>query len=222
MKTPEKTMIDSMGVAVPLRYIPKHDRDRDRIVQRIFKRWTDERKRLEKVMVDTLSDLEKILDIRIDAGGAASEKGNLQVRSFDGLTTVSLRVNYEIVLNDRVRQARQMMLDYARSVAGRVEGTDGQFILELIDEAFQVSSTGNLSQGRVLSLMNRNIKAKPWRDAVELLRESIETRRGKSYLRVEHRKTRQRDPEAILLDIANCWPDDTTLSAVQAQEGQEE
>lgn len=208
MSKKERVMIDGMGVAVPIRYVPKHDRDRDRIVQRIFKRWQDARQRLEKVMTDTLSDLEQVLEIREDVGIAASQKGNVQVSSFDGLTKVACNVNYEIVLNDRVKRAREMMLEYARSIAGQLDGDDGQVILELIDEAFQVSSTGNLSQGRVLSLINRNINAKPWREAVELLRQSIETRRGKSYLRVEHRKSRQHDPEPIRLDIAACWPDE--------------
>lgn len=209
MAKQETTMTDAMGVKVPIKYVPQHDRARDRVVQRIYKLWTAERARLEKVMEDTLADLEKALEIRTDAGGVASQKGNLQIRSFDGMITVSLKVNYEVVLNDRVKKAREMMLDYARSVAGQLEGDDGHFILELIDEAFQVSSTGNLSQGRVLSLMNRNIKAKPWRDAVELLKESIETRRGKSYIRVERRKTREQDPVPIRLDIADCWPDET-------------
>jgi hypothetical protein len=206
MAKKELTMTDSMGVEVPVRYIPKHDRDCDRIVQRTLKRWIRARANLEKVMADTLSDLEQVLDIRDDAGIAASQKGNLQVSSFDGLTTVQLKVQYNIRLDERVSQARDMMLEYARGLAKQIEGDDGQALLAIIDETFQANRSGSLSTTKVLSLLRLDIKAKAWREAAKLLSDSIKTTRGKSYLRVEQRPTRQHDPVPIRLDIADCWP----------------
>jgi hypothetical protein len=130
----------------------------------------------------------------------------MQVSSFDGLLTVGLNVRYEIHLDERVIKARELMLDYARSLAEKLGGEDAQALLALIDEAFQASKSGSLSISRVLSLMRMEIKAPKWQEAKRLLVESMETRRGKSYLRVETRPDRQHDPVPIRLDIADCWP----------------
>ncbi len=210
MAKKEATMIDSMGNAVPVRYIPKYDRERDRIVKRIHARWLKARADLEKVMVETLGDLEKLAIARGEAGVQMAEKGNMQVSSFDGLTTVSINVRYEIHLDDRVKQARDLMLEYAKSLASQLGGEDAQALLELIDEAFQATRSGSLSVARVLSLMRRNITAPKWQHAKKLLEESMETRRGKSYVRVEQRPSRQHDPIPVRLDIADCWPDNAT------------
>ena len=103
------------------------------------------------------------------------------------------------------------MLDYARGLADKLGGDDAQALLELIDEAFQASRTGLLSVSRVLSLMRRDIKAPQWQAAKKLPAESMETRRGKSYLRVEARPDRQHNPVPVRLDIADCWPDSTEV-----------
>ena len=70
----------------------------------------------------------------------------------------------------------------------------------------KANKAGALSVARVISLMRRDIKNPQWQQARELLSQSMETRRGKSYLRVESRPDRQLDPVPIRLDIADCWP----------------
>ncbi len=203
----ESTMTDAMGNQVPMRYVSKYDRARDAGVRRIHARWLKARAYLEKVMADSLADLGKIAIARDSAGVPSGEKGNLQVSSFDGLVTVGLHVRYEIHLDERVVKARELMLDYARSLAAKLGGDDAQALLALIDEAFQATKSGSLSVARVLSLMRRDIKAPQWQEAKRLLAESMETRRGKSYLRVESRSDRQQSPVPVRLDIADCWPE---------------
>jgi hypothetical protein len=203
----ESTMTDAMGNQVPVRYVSKYDKARDAGVRRILARWMKARAYLEQVMADSLADLGKIAIARDSAGIPSGEKGNLQVSSFDGLTTVGINVRYEIHLDERVVKARELMLDYARSLAEKLGGDDAQALLALIDEAFQATKSGALSVARVLSLMRREIKAPQWIEAKRLLSDSMETRRGKSYLRVESRSDRQQSPVPVRLDIADCWPE---------------
>ncbi len=203
----ESTMTDAMGNQVPVRYVSQYDKARDAGVRRIHARWLKARAYLEKVMADSLADLGKIAIARDSAGVPSGEKGNLQVSSFDGLVTVGLNVRYEIHLDERVIKARELMLDYARGLACKLGGDDAQALLALVDEAFQATQSGSLSVARVLSLMRRDIKAPQWIEAKRLLSESMETRRGKSYLRVEARPDRQKSPVPVRLDIADCWPD---------------
>jgi hypothetical protein len=204
----ESTMTDAMGNQVPVRYVSKYDKARDAGVRRILARWMKARTYLEQVMADSLADLGKIAIARDAAGISGGEKGNLQVSSFDGLVTVGLNVRYEIHLDERVVKARELMLDYARSLASKLgDDGDAQALLAIIDEAFQANRSGALSVARVMSLMRREIKSQQWIEAKRLLSESMETRRGKSYLRVESRTDRQQDPVPVRLDIADCWPD---------------
>ena len=199
----EQTMTDAMGNVVPIRYLPKYDRVRDAEVRRIVADWQRQRAALEALVARTLDRIERIIEAR---GGDVADKGNFQASSFDGLLTVACDQRYDIQLDDRVKQARDMLLTYARGLAGQLAGEDGQTLLAIIDETFRPSSNNALSTARVLSLMRMQVKAAVWRQAMDLLRESISTSKGKRYLRVTVRPDRQHDPLPIRLDVANCWP----------------
>jgi hypothetical protein len=202
----DKVMIDSMGAAVPVRHVGKYDRVRDDRTRRIYARFVKARAMLEKVMQESLADLDAIAKARGAEGIEFAEKGNFQASTFDGLITVGINVRYEIHLDERVIQARELMYACARGIAKNLKPEDAQLLEVLIDEAFQTTKSGSLSVARVLSLMRKNVSAPEWQQAKKLLEESMETRRGKSYLRVEAKPDRQHDPVPIRLDIADCWP----------------
>jgi len=207
------TMTDAMGRAVPVAYVNTYDRTRDREVRQIHKAWLKARANLESLMADTLTRLDRICAARAADGTPIAARGNIQVSSFDGLVTVSCDVKYDIVLDDRVREARDLLLSYARSLAGRLGGEDGAALEAILDETFRSSADGRLSTNRVLSLLRMDrIQAPEWRRGLELLRQSIETRRGKAYVRVAARVDRQHDPVPIRLDVADCWPQPATTT----------
>lgn len=203
----DEVMIDSMGAAVPVRHVNQYDRTRDAVVRRTYARWQKARAYLEKVMADSLADLEKVAKARGDAGIQLAEKGNLQVSSFDGLITVGLNVRYDIHLDERAVRARELMFACARRIAAKLNSEEAKLLEVLIDEAFQPTRSGALPVARVLSLMRREVNDPDWKEAKQLLADSMETSRGKSYLRVEARPDRQHAPVAVRLDIADCWPD---------------
>lgn len=203
----DKVMIDSMGASVPVRHVSQYDRTRDASVRRIYARFKKAREYLEKVMTDSLADLEKVAKARGEAGIEPGTKGNIQVSSFDGLITVGLNVRYDIHLDERVVRARELMYACARRIAAKLDSEESKLLEVLIDEAFQPTRSGALPVARVLSLMRREVNDPEWKQAKQLLSECMETRRGKSYLRVEARPDRQHDPVPIRLDIADCWPE---------------
>lgn len=203
----EKVMIDSMGAAVPIRHISRYDRTRDTLVRRIYARWVKARANLEKVMADSLADLDKLAEARGDVGIPLAEKGNMQISSFDGLLTVALTVRYEIHLDERVIQARELMFACARRISSKLDADECNLLEILIDEAFNPTRSGSLPVARVLSLMRREVNDPDWKKAKQLLSDSMETRRGKSYLRVMSSSDRQHDPIPVRLDIADCWPE---------------
>ena len=204
--TDKKTMRDSNGDDILVKYVKPYDRERDKRARRILARTQKVRAALEAFVEDTLGDIDAIRDMRLqETGKGDAEKGNFTCQSFDGLIEVQINQQWSIRLDERVKAARDAMLDYAKSLCAKA-GSDAGALFEIVEEAFAVGRTGNLSVGSVLRLCRRNIKAPEWVKAVELLLASIQTDRGKAYLKVSVRPDTQHDFKAIRLDIADCWP----------------
>ena len=204
--TTPKTMRDASGQDIPLKYVSKYDRERDARTRRILARYLKARAVLEACLADSLADIEAIQTARETDANA---KGNFQCQSFDGLIQVAIDQAWNIRLDDRVREARDIMLAYAQELCAKA-GPDAQALFEIVQEAFAASKSGGLSIGRVLSICRRNITAPEWLRARKLLLDSIQTDKGRAYLRVYHRPDTQQDFAMLKLDIADCWPEAAT------------
>ena len=207
MKQPTiKTMIDSTGSEVPAKYVNKYDKERDKRTRRILARTDKTRAILESFVVDCLSDIDAIREARLEElGKGDAAKGNFTCQSFDGLIEIQINQQWTIRLDERVKQARDAMLAYAKRLCDKA-GSDAGALFQIVEEAFAVGRTGNLSVGSVLRLCRRDIKAPEWIKAKEMLLASIQTDKGKAYLKVSSRPDTQHDFKAIRLDIADCWP----------------
>lgn len=198
-----KTMTDSMGNKIPVKYVSAYDKARDRATRRILARFQKARSMLEAVVAESIADLDELSKLKDSLG----EKGNFSARSFDGLIQVAIRQQYNIRLDERVIHARELMMEYVNSVLDRVDGVDVSALRLLVTEAFKVNSQGFLSAGRVLSLMRMEVNNDKWREAKMILKAALKPEKGKQYLICESRKTTQGDFKAIRLDIADCWPE---------------
>lgn len=200
-----RTMTDCNGNEVPIQYVSKYDKARDTLARKIRARFERARQNLQKVLTDSLADIEAFKRAQKIDGGA---RGNFQFSSFDGLSTVSIDQSYQIKLDERVSTARQMMLDYACKISGQVDdGTDAAALSEIIKAAFAASRSGMLPYTKILTLIKLNIKAVQWQEARQILIESIQPVKGRSYLRCSIKKDHQSNPVNIKLDLADCdWP----------------
>ncbi|MEG2614007.1 MAG: DUF3164 family protein [Alistipes sp.] len=196
-----------MGNVIPIKYVSKYNRQSDKTVRRIFDRYVKTRKMLEKVMDDTLADFDAIRFFRENSGAKAEgAKGNMTTRSFDGSIQVELRAQYDIILDDRIVQAREMMLGYVNTLLSDVTNEEARSVLcPIVTDAFRANRSGSLSLSRISSLLHLEVKADIWRAARQLIIDSMQGSRGKSYIRVSRRPDRQHNYRAITLDIADCW-----------------
>ena len=197
-----KTMRDSNGHDIPVKYVSAYDKARDKVTRRIHARFEKARGLLEAVVSESITDLDGLAKLKESLGA----KGNFSARSFDGLIQVAIRQQYNIRLDERVIHARELMLEYVSSVLDRVDGVDVSALRLLVMEAFKANSQGFLSTGRVLSLMRMEVNNDKWREAKRILQDALKPEKGKQYLQCEKRKTTQGDFRAIRLDIADCWP----------------
>ena len=203
-------MVDSDGNPVPIKHVNAFDRLRDKKVMAIYNRWTKARQVVERCMAECLQDLAELQGERSkQPKGQLGIKGNFSISSFDGLVNVQIRQNYNIVLDARSVQARDMMFEYAESMIGKVKdiaGVDVQFLRKTIATTFKPSSTGQLPIGKVYDLIRLDVRDPQWIKARELLQESMDSQKGKAYLVVAKKPDHQHDAETIRLDAADCWP----------------
>ena len=201
---PVSTMRDAHGNDVPLTYVSKYDKAKDKTVRRILARFRKTRSLLEQVVAETIAELQALAQTKESLGA----KGNFSARSFDGLIQVSIRQQYNILLDERVVRARELMLGYVSGVLAKVGGSDAEALRLIVAEAFKANAQGFLPTGKILALLRMEIDNADWREAKRILQDSIKPQKGKRYLVVETRPGTQQDFTAIRLDIADCWPND--------------
>ena len=210
------TMTDNNGNLVPIQYVSKYDRLRDRVCRRILKRFQDERERLEKTMKECLADIEELRNAKTPTTyktkdgveRVRGERGNFQAQSFDGKIMIEIRQQYNIILDERVQQARQLMLDYVNGVLAKVSGADTTVLRRLVESAFRANSRGFLPVTKIFELMRMEVKDERWNQAREILNAAIKPQKGKQYLNCSTRKSTQGEFESIKLDLADCWPEE--------------
>jgi len=197
-----KTMKDNTGHDVPVKYVSKYDRLRDEKTKRVLARFRKARALLESVVRESLADIAAVQAAR---DTPVADKGNFSVTSFDGLVRVAIDQAWHIELDDRVKEARDRMLAYAKSLCAKA-GPDAGALLEIVEEAFAANSAGRLSVSRVLSLCRRNVTAREWTEARDMLLASLQPEKGRCYIHVYERQDMQHDFDMIRLDLADCWP----------------
>lgn len=197
-----KTMRDSNGNDVPVKYVSAYDKARDKAVRRVHARFVKARQMLETLVAESIKELQELSQLKENLG----EKGNFAASSFDGLVRVSIRQRYDIRLDERVVRARELMIEYIDSVLDRVGSDDAKALRLIVDEAFRANSAGYLSAGRIIALMRMEINNQKWIEAKTMLQESLKPQKGKQYLSCETRKDTQHDFAQLRLDIADCWP----------------
>ena len=202
MKT-TRTMRDAMGNDVPVNYVKPQDKLRDRNVRRVLARFEKERNALQKLVKDCLKDIEEISSSR----EKVAEKGNFSARSFDGLIEVAVAQQYIITLDETVRKARELMLGYIAKELGPM-GDKAFVVKKIVEAAFKTDRQGFLSRSKIHELLALNVKDPDWEEGARILREAMRTAKGKRYLSCKVRPDTQHDFKAILLDIADCWPEE--------------
>jgi len=195
-----KTMIDAQGVAVPVRYIKKYDRERDRIARRIHARFMKAQEHLRTVKRECFADIEKLVqmaeqDAEVSLGGV---KGNVQFRSFDGSITVSLDMQARTEFDERLALAQKLILEAVAEMTAAANAD----LAEIARRAFEPRKSGRMDMQRIRDLRNYKVEHPKWRKACEIIGECERLVGTRQYIRVAERRAPDAKPVNITLDIA--------------------
>jgi hypothetical protein len=213
MKNPERMMVDAQGQQVPVRYVTRYDRERDRLVRGIATDWRKANAVVQEVYERTEATLRKLEDLAAEGRPERKlgRRGNFQASSFDGLIQAARSARYELRFDERLRTAQEIIEGI---IEEKSEGVDAD-LAELVRGIFRPTSDGLLSQARVMGLFRLRIKHPRWAEAMDLIRASIESRRGKNLLSVRVKANRDAEWESIPLDIAAVAPVGESVSSEQ-------
>lgn len=190
---------DAMGRLVPLHMISDYDLARDELVIEITSKAKALQHQMEEFKKAAMADINAFIALcgerfKVDLGG---KKGNVTLRSYDGLYRINIAVAERMVFDERLIAAKTLI---DQCIHRWTEGT-GAEIRQLVEHAFQADRDGNISTVRVLSLLNLQIEDEEWQTAMVAIRESMQVSGTCTYLRLYQRKDGE-TYEQIPLDLA--------------------
>ena len=180
----ERTMKDSLGNEVPVRYVKPLDKERDRLVRRLHAR----AKKLNASLADFRKDcLAEIAGFQTRAQSAygvelGGDKGGVVLSSFDGSIKIERRNTETIAFDERLQMAQRLLAEW---IAEKTDGADRD-LQKVVHSAFYASREG-LRTARILSLTRLAIRGEKWEQAMRLIRDSIQANAGRTHARFYQR-----------------------------------
>ena len=193
-----KTMLDSLGNEVPVRYVKPLDRARDRAVRRLFARALKLNADLAVFRQECLAEIAGFVEraqkeYGVELGG---DKGGVILSSFDGSIKIERRNTETIAFDERLQMAQKLLTEW---IAEKTDGAD-QDLQKVIHSAFYARKEG-LRTARILSLTRLAIRGEKWEQAMRLIRDSIQANAGRPHARF-YRKMENGQFAFVPLDIA--------------------
>jgi len=168
--------LDPEGNKVPETYVDKVDKKRDALVERTIKKIENANLRLKQLKEKIEMEVDRFLDGIAEQYGE-DWKGNALLRNFDQSKEVQIKYGQTIGFDERLQVARQLI---DRCIEKWSEGSDMK-IRMLVNQAFKVDKKGQLDAKLILSLRQIKIKDNEWKQAMELIADSVKIENRRKY-----------------------------------------
>jgi len=176
----KKKWIDHTGQEIPAAYVPKLDKNRDRVARLYAKKAIALRDKLTTFKEELLEACDNLYDQMLAEHKVHPKtKGGFSVTSFDKSIKIEININERVEFDDRIQVAQELINEYIESKSGGMD----KDIRQIVNLAFQTRK-GRLDVKRVLGLFQLNIQDKKWVEAMEVLKKSISRNQTKRYARI--------------------------------------
>ena len=198
---PEGYRQNANGDLVRIENIRQVDLSRDELVLRIAERAMEKSTELATFRNQVFDEIEAFVQesasrFKVKMGGT---KGNLTLFSFDGRFKVQVANQDNLTFDERLQVAKTLI---DKCIKKWAEGADTN-LMALVNDAFQVDKSGNVSIRRVLGLRQLDIVDKDWKRAMEAISESIQVVGSKRYVRV-YERNEAGEYRPVSLDVASA------------------
>jgi hypothetical protein len=194
-----KYMTDTQGRQVPEEMVKDIDKERDKAVRRIAARAMEMKGVLTDFKNKTRDDIMSFVSLSAGQYGVkwGGRKGNISLTTYDGQYKLVVAMNDNITFDERLQVARELI---GKCLEKWSDGARPEIKL-LVNDAFQVDKTGNISTARVLGLRRLDIQDPNWKKAMEAITESVQITGTKQYLRIYERDEKG-EYQMVPLDVA--------------------
>ena len=190
--------MDGKGDYIPIKYIPKLDKDKDRIVFKLAAKALKLRDQLEKLKQEVLDDIDKYLSSAEQFYGVTerTEVGNKTLTDFANTLKVEIDVKKKLAFDEKLGMARTLIDECIEEWS---EGSNIKLVA-IAEQAFKTDSKGMLDRDKILGLFKLEIKDKKWQLAMKIIKDSLTVVSKKSYIRFQTKTNGKWN--TIYLDIA--------------------
>ncbi len=189
---------NSRGAWVPEDSIKPLDLLREQVVENIHEKILNLRQEMAKVKEHIIEEIQEFRGIAAEEYGVTlgSEKGNLQMTSFDGAIRIMLAINDNLTFTEGIAIAQELI---NQCVDDWSKGGNQNLRL-MVDEAFRLDQSGNMDVKRILGLRRLNISDERWIKAMDIISDSLKVHSSKQYFRV-HERDKTGNYRMVDLDI---------------------
>lgn len=201
-EVPEGYMKNSRGGLDPIDMVKEIDKLRDQMVKEIVAESMAESKRLQSMKQKFFETISSFVDLSAEQYGiqCGGKKGNMSFLSYDGEYKVLVSVNENVVFDERLQIAKQLIddciSDWAKDSRSEIKA--------LVQDAFYVGKNGNLNTSRILGLRRLDITDSRWQEAMKAISDSLQVAGSKQYIRIYRRNKENQDKyDLVNLDVAS-------------------
>lgn len=168
--------VDASGHEVPVEYIDKTIKQRDKIVHSVIAKAQRLNKRLEQ---EKLAVVKSIQDYLASVAGKYGEswKGNTTLYNFDKTLKIEVNISEHIEFDERLQIAKSK-IDHC--IERWSEGSRKE-IATLIGSAFKVDKKGCINTKLILGLRQHKFDDDEWKEAMDIISDAICVVNSKAY-----------------------------------------
>lgn len=199
---PEGYMRNPAGHLVPRDQVREQDLLRDQVAADLAARAINIHHQLKAFKERALADITDLVRVSAEKYKASigGEKGNVTVTTFDGRYKIIRAHAERIVFTEEIEAARALV---TACIVRWSEGANAN-IRALVDRAFRTDSKGQIKMSAVLELLRLEIDDEEWKNAMEAIRDSIQSTGTAVYVRVYERVEGTDQYRPISLDLATA------------------
>jgi hypothetical protein len=176
----KKTWIDLNGNKVPATYVPRLDKERERITLKYLAKAKKLSEQLEKFKEEMLADCDGVYEQMLKENNVpGNSKGGFSISTFDRSAKIEISVQERIEFDDLISVAHEKIKQYLDE---KTQGVDHD-LQQIINQAFETRK-GRMDVKRILGLFRLQITHPLWVEAMELIKKSINRNNSKRYARV--------------------------------------
>jgi hypothetical protein len=175
--------LDADGEKVPEKYVPEHDKKRDKVVEEIFTRVKELQKMMHKYKFEIAEMISGYLNETAEEFGE-NWKGNATLYNFNQDCGVEVKIQKRLSFDERLNVAKKKIDNFIKDI---VKGSKKELVA-LVNSAFQPDQSGNLDARQIMKLKRVEIDDPQWKAAIELIDKSLIVQGTKTYYNFKIRK----------------------------------